>query len=647
MLNTRFYQEAMPALVEIRNEFEQSGNIILLAHLRKLSARMMMAQAGEGIDWETQVEAAIMSLRQAASLCEYQEGVCRETGITTVAKSLPPGESDLSEEEPLEHARLDTGRAAFFHKLSARMLNERTLGRVSAPLTNPTTGNTSPNSAPGQPDHHNIDEFALATLRLQDAAFSRDYLFYELAAILQENFGASTIIVLQRNQKGRFEPQCFRGCSAELALTIGAAFTNENNGGKHFITGDNYLCHHFRDGADELVVWLDKGQTTLKRTVFASLCKHVELTLAVSRQQAANLVVNRKLLETGRGAKDGMIYQSDVMHAVIEQIKMLSGSQTTILLLGESGTGKELAARAIHRHSIRADKSFVAYNCSSIPKEIAESEMFGHRKGAFTGAHQDSLGIFRSAEGGTLFLDEIGDLPLEIQPKLLRFLENGEVRPVGTSLVITTDIKVVAATNQDLDRMVAEGRFRADLWYRISPITIKLPPLRERKGDIPLLVQHLLGKLSLKEGKQGIRLAHGFFKELMSYNWPGNIRELANVVKQIVVFTPSFGVIESLQFAPYLRQELSPAALPALVTTPQQLKDGDIQADLMKLEVLSTLTLGEALFELEQKMIKSALAYHHNNISRAAVTLGLSRYGLQRKLKRFSHQNEAKSDLVA
>jgi transcriptional regulator with PAS, ATPase and Fis domain len=302
--------------------------------------------------------------------------------------------------------------------------------------------------------------------------------------------------------------------------------------------------------------------------------------------------------------------------------------------LGESGTGKELAARAVHHHSTRADKSFIAYNCSSISREIAESQMFGHRKGAFTGAHQDSLGVIRSAEGGTLFLDEIGDLSLEIQPKLLRFLENGEVHPVGTTGVVRTNIRVVAATNQDLSRMVTEGKFRADLWYRINTITITLPPLRERREDIPLLVHHLLRKLSSSEGKQDIRLTPGFVEELMLYHWPGNIRELANVIEQVVAFTPSGGVIESFQFAPYVRQQLPAVTLPALVTTPLQLEDPDIYADLVHLEDVSRLTLSHALAALEQRMIKDALAYNHNNISKTAVTLGLSRFGLQRKLKR-------------
>src|SRR6185503_9845978 len=163
-------------------------------------------------------------------------------------------------------------------------------------------------------------------------------------------------------------------------------------------------------------------------------------------------------------ARDGIIYRSTLMRNVSERIRMLRGSRATVLITGESGTGKELAARAIHRYSERADKTFIAYNASSIPREIAEAELFGYTKGTFTGAYQDSLGIIRSADGGTLFLDEIGDLPLEIQPKLLRFLENGEVYPLGKSKAIKTDIRVIAATNRDLSRMVTDGTFRAAPW---------------------------------------------------------------------------------------------------------------------------------------------------------------------------------------
>lgn len=335
-------------------------------------------------------------------------------------------------------------------------------------------------------------------------------------------------------------------------------------------------------------------------------------------------------------AKDGIIYRSAVMRSVSERIRMLRGSRATVLITGESGTGKELAARAVHRYSERADKIFIAYNASSIPREIAESELFGYTKGTFTGAYQDSLGIIRSADGGTLFLDEIGDMPLEIQPKLLRFLENGEVYPLGKSKAIKTDIRVIAATNRDLSRMVAEGTFRADLWYRINGINIALPPLRERPEDIPMLVHHLLEKFSKRENKKGITVAPGLLKELMLYNWPGNVRELANVIEQLVVFTPSGGVSGSQLLHSQVKAQLS-SSQPAEVSPPPLPDNNDATRTIPGTPASERLTLPEAVAELEQKMIESALSFHHNNISRAAATLGLSRFGLQRKLKRLSN----------
>ena len=343
-------------------------------------------------------------------------------------------------------------------------------------------------------------------------------------------------------------------------------------------------------------------------------------------------------------ARDGIIYRSAVMRTVSEQIRMLRGSRATVLITGESGTGKELAARALHRCSDRGDKTFIAYNASSIPREIAESELFGYAKGTFTGAYQDSLGIIRSADGGTLFLDEIGDMPLEIQPKLLRFLENGEVFPLGTSKAIKTDIRVIAATNRDLSRMVAEGKFRADLWYRINGINIALPPLRDRREDIPMLVHHMLEKFSKRENKEGIVLAPGLLKELMLYNWPGNIRELANVVEQLVVFTPSGGISECSLLHSHIKAQLSSAKLSTAIMASPSPNGSEQTRAFARTRDSQRLTLPEAVAELEQEMIENALSYHHNNISRAAATLGLSRFGLQRKLKRLS---EAMASRVA
>lgn len=330
-------------------------------------------------------------------------------------------------------------------------------------------------------------------------------------------------------------------------------------------------------------------------------------------------------------ARDGIIYRSAVMRNLSDRIKMLRRSRATVLITGESGTGKDLAARAIHRCSERADKTFVPYNASSIPREIAESELFGYSKGTFTGAYQDSLGIIRSADGGTLFLDEIGDMPLEIQPKLLRFLENGEIYPLGKSKAVKTDIRVIAATNRDLSRMVAEGSFRADLWYRINGINIALPPLRDRREDIPMLVHHMLEKFSKRENKKGIVLAPDLLKALMLYNWPGNVRELANVVEQLVVFTPSGGVSGCSLLHSHVKAQLSSSNLSAEASH----SPNDREANASPL-TRSSRTLPEAVAELEREMIENALSYHQNNISRAAATLGLSRFGLQRKLKRLS-----------
>ena len=330
-------------------------------------------------------------------------------------------------------------------------------------------------------------------------------------------------------------------------------------------------------------------------------------------------------------ARDEIIYRSAVMRNLSDRIKMLRRSRATVLITGESGTGKELAARAIYRCSERADKTFVPYNASSIPREIAESELFGYSKGTFTGAYQDSLGIIRSADGGTLFLDEIGDMPLEIQPKLLRFLENGEIYPLGKSKAVKTDIRVIAATNRDLSRMVAEGSFRADLWYRINGINIALPPLRDRREDIPMLVHHMLEKFSKRENKKGIVLAPDLLKALMLYNWPGNVRELANVVEQLVVFTPSGGVSGCSLLHSHVKAQLSSSKLSAEASH----SPNDREANASPL-TRSSRTLPEAVAELEREMIENALSYHQNNISRAAATLGLSRFGLQRKLKRLS-----------
>jgi hydrogenase-4 transcriptional activator len=321
-----------------------------------------------------------------------------------------------------------------------------------------------------------------------------------------------------------------------------------------------------------------------------------------------------------------LIYQSASMRKIAGQIGMLSNSRSTVLITGESGSGKELVARAIHQNSIRAGWPFIAYNCSSIPREIAVSELFGHRRGAFTSAHSDSPGIIRSAEGGTIFLDEIGDLPLDIQPKLLRFLEQGEVQPLGLSKVIKTNVRVIAATNRDLSSMVENGLFRADLWYRLNVIAIALPPLRERREDIPLLAEHFLRRLSAREEKQGLRLAPEVIENLIQYDWPGNVRELANEVERLVVFTPSHREITEESLPPVFN------GCGGSVNLGNGSRDENGSAMGAVLPPAGT-RLVDSVAAYKRMLIREAVKRHDGNHTKAAKELGISRQWLRKLLK--------------
>lgn len=234
---------------------------------------------------------------------------------------------------------------------------------------------------------------------------------------------------------------------------------------------------------------------------------------------------------------EGLIGRSRKMQEIYNTIESIAPTTSTILILGESGTGKELIARAIHTRSNRADKPFVVINCAAIPIHLLESELFGHKKGAFTGAVADKKGLFEEADGGTIFLDEIGEVPPSIQVKLLRVLQEGELRPVGDNVVMKVDVRLVAATNRDLMADVKEGRFREDLYYRLNVIGVDLPPLRDRIEDIPLLSYHFLRKYTERMKKKIERISVDALQALQNYSWVGNIRELENVIERAVALS--------------------------------------------------------------------------------------------------------------
>ena len=236
---------------------------------------------------------------------------------------------------------------------------------------------------------------------------------------------------------------------------------------------------------------------------------------------------------------DGIVTVNENMARLLRKIERIADSKLTVLLLGESGTGKELVARALHRHSPRRNRPYRAINCAGLNENLLESELFGHVKGAFTGAHVDRKGLFEVVDGGTLFLDEVGDMPMAMQAKLLRTLENGEIQPVGANEIRRVDVRVVAATRRDVRAMVDSGEFRDDLYFRLNQAVIRLPPLRERREDIPLLIEQFLEEASALHNKKVTSITPEAVRKLASYNWPGNARQLRSVIEEMVVLAES------------------------------------------------------------------------------------------------------------
>jgi formate hydrogenlyase transcriptional activator len=262
---------------------------------------------------------------------------------------------------------------------------------------------------------------------------------------------------------------------------------------------------------------------------------------------------------------DNMIGQSEGLKFVLYQIEQIARNDTIVLVLGETGTGKELVARAIHGLSLRKDRALVKMNCATLPSTLIESELFGHEKGAFTGAHSRRLGRFEVADGATLFLDEIGELPLELQPKMLRVIQDGEFERLGSSQTIKVDVRMIAATNRNLEEEVRKGRFREDLWYRLNIFPITIPPLRERIQDIPLLVSFYVKKVSKRLGKPIGVIPTSVMSALQNYYWPGNVRELENVIERAVIYSsgPKLRLVDELK-KPYKDLPTMPKTLEAL-----------------------------------------------------------------------------------
>jgi len=308
-----------------------------------------------------------------------------------------------------------------------------------------------------------------------------------------------------------------------------------------------------------------------------------------------------------------IIGDSSAMREVFSQVEKVIDTRATVCIEGETGTGKEVIASAIHYQGRRRDKLFVAQNCAAMPENLLESELFGHKKGSFTGADYDKKGLFEIADGGTLFLDEIGEMPLSLQAKLLRVLQEGEIRAVGATVSKSIDVRIICATNRSLEAEVAKGQFRQDLFYRLRVFPLRLPALRERREDVPLLVEHFLRKYTLEMNKAVSSVTPEALDQLASYNWPGNIRELENEVQRLVIQCDPGGFITPDLLAPAVRK------VEGLVGRVAPKKG----------------TLKDMMAEVERWLLSEALRDHNGNKTKTAETLGITREGLHKKLSKF------------
>ncbi len=347
--------------------------------------------------------------------------------------------------------------------------------------------------------------------------------------------------------------------------------------------------------------------------------EQILIVLAKALERRQILDENRRLRQelSDRYDFSSIITASAEMGRVLDVVRKVAETKSSVLIQGESGTGKELLARAIHYNSPRRDKPFVAVNCGAIPTALMESEFFGHVKGAFTGADRAKEGLFTAADGGTLFLDEVGDLPLELQVKLLRVLQEEEVRPVGATKTLKIDIRLLAASNQDLEQLIVDKKFREDLFYRLAVIRLVLPPLRERPEDIPLLANHFLALFGQRHGRPKARLSEAALTHLSRLPWRGNTRELMNVVEQALLLSdsPTLGTDHLPPLAAAAPGQMSVSVTPGVHNLKQ---------------VLDSITS-----QAESAIISQALEAFSGNRTRAAEAIGLSRRALLMKIKAY------------
>ena len=461
--------------------------------------------------------------------------------------------------------------------------------------------------------------------RIVDAAALPELLGRETASALLEAAGGDCAVVYVELAGGDVKVVATAGCEPEAARAIARSAVNGNVYGRGALVVEPLG----RDAEGPRM-----GLVASPRPIGHPTMRRLKMIGAVARQGFMLCAArDRPVPVTGMSPDKslepllpGFLSASAAMDRVVEQIQRLQGNDLTVLITGESGTGKELIARAIHVGSHRSAATFLPYNCTTTGRDLADSQLFGHKRGAFTGAVSDQPGLVRTVVGGTLFLDEIGDLPLDVQPKLLRFLEQHEIMPIGETKPQRVDVRVLAATNADLEQRVAEGKFREDLYYRLSVIRIHVPPLRERREEIPHLSTYFLREAIERLGKPDIHLSSETLDVFSQYWWPGNVRQLKNEIQRAVALSAPGGSIEPTHLSPeVVATKLAPGS-------------GSIRIS------RTTPNLALAIEHMERDLIQAALDRAGGNISETARSLGLTRRGLYLKIRRLGLDAPAEVD---
>jgi DNA-binding NtrC family response regulator len=574
------------------------------------------------------IEAAIHSLGQSTSIFEIRGSVYERAVNRIVAAQILHKRGD-------SHGAAREVRAGLevFDRLGATIDSEKARALLSElSQTSQSTPEVGPNPFTGPV----VDGFVAQ--RLVSASISRELLLHELAAIARNYTDARAAFIAQAHKSdedaasevfeiGESVGLSDREQSEELRF-LEALPPSQYRSSLVFPFSDDQEWHYLLHLVEPKMRGVLEGRVSLDPLVSLAEQGLERHTLRSRTRRTKPFNPARLLAEV---ELPGFICASRAMSRVLEQIHKIRSSDVTVLITGESGTGKELVARAIHAGSTRRLNVFVPFNCSAAPREMIESQLFGFRKGAFTGAVASNTGIIRAAEGGTIFLDEIGDLPIDLQPKLLRFLQEGEVQPIGDNQPSHVDVRVLAATNSDLEKAVAEGRFREDLFHRLNVIRLLVPPLRERREEIPAILNHYLKLYQHESSKSEIQLSEETVDLIVVYDWPGNVRQLCNEVRRIVAYADS-------------RTMVTPEALSPEITRPDPLRvqfaaAGQRPAPVSIISQAAGITLGAAVEELERRMIAGALERSSGNIARAAKELGLSRKGLYLKMDRLNFKS--------